>query len=102
MYINSLIKNLIDCKILLESVGELFWSKKIKSILVDGCIIDNLYKIDEIISWYGGMGSFSDLIISKQNGFDIGGESEENINDELHRLRSDIYQASVHIKRELL
>ncbi|MDP3389235.1 MAG: hypothetical protein Q8Q45_07680 [Methylococcaceae bacterium] len=92
---------LISCETLLRSVGELFWAKKIETALKkygqysDGCMLE------EIISWYGGMGSFNDLIISVHNSHSLGGRDEYELNDELHKIRSKIYQEAVRLNRSL-
>lgn len=89
---NSLIQLLISCEVLLRSVGENFWAGKIKTIIQKGSSELDMYRLEEILSWYGGMGSFNDLIISVHNDHKLNGQDEKKLNDELSKIRSDIYQ----------
>jgi hypothetical protein len=95
----ELIQLLISCETLLRSVGENFWANKINAVLQKGEGSIGIYGLEEILSWYGGMGSFNDLIISKYNDYLIEVINEEKLNDELNRLRSKIYQEVIHLKR---
>ena len=83
------IYNLIqECYDLLSSSGEKFWSKKMHFL------IEHPEKISSnmILSWYGGMGSFNDLIISTYNGHIVNKEEDESmLNDKLSMIRTAIY-----------
>lgn len=47
----------------------------------------------EELEWlYGGMGSFNDLVICKERGHAITIEDAPGINEELNKLRSQLYQ----------
>lgn len=96
---DTLIQLLISCEALLRSVGETFWSGKIQSALKKGGNSIDIYLLEEILSWYGGMGSFNDLIISRYNDHLVADKDEENLNDELNRLRSQMYQEAMRLKR---
>lgn len=96
---NTLIQLLITCETMLRSVGEAFWADKIQAILERGEGDIDLYLLDEILSWYGGMGSFNDLLISEYNDHLVEGKDEEKLNDELGRLRSRIYEEAVRLRR---
>lgn len=98
---DKLIQLFVDCEALLRSVGESFWADKIKGALQKVQKYLDLYFLEEIISWYGGMGSFNDLIISEYNNHLIDDKDEEKLNNELTRLRSAIYQVIVRLKRDL-
>jgi hypothetical protein len=96
----ALVQLLIACETLLRSVGEKFWANKIQTALRKSeCEIDT-YLLEKILSWYGGMGSFNDLMISEFNDHLVKSKDEEKLNDELNRLRNQIYQEAVHLKRE--
>jgi hypothetical protein len=97
----NLIQLLVTCEKLCRKVEELYWADKIKRVLQKNGENADAYLLSEIISWYGGMGSFNDLIISKYNGHQVNGVEEDKLNDELSRLRSAIYQEVVHLKRNL-
>lgn len=96
---NSLIQLLISCEVLLRSVGENFWAGKIKAIIQKGSSELDIYQLEEILSWYGGMGSFNDLIISVHNDHELNGQDEEKLNGELSNIRSDIYQEATRQKK---
>ena len=81
-------------------MGEIFWADKINHILKKGNANLELYLIEEIILWYGGMGSFNDLIISGYNDHFIAAEDEGKTNEELSALRSKIYQEAIRLKRQ--
>jgi hypothetical protein len=98
---NYLIQLLITCETLLRSVGEVFWSDKIESTIKKYHQYSDTYILKEIISWYGGMGSLNDLIISVHNGHNLDGRDEYKLNDELHGIRSKIYQEAVRLSHSL-
>jgi hypothetical protein len=95
----TLIQLLIACEALLRSVGETFWADKIQSALKTGGNSIDVYFLEEILSWYGGMGSFNDLMISRYNDHLVDEKDEEKLNDELNRLRSQIYQGATRLKQ---
>ncbi|MEQ3695552.1 MAG: hypothetical protein ABNH02_01105 [Pseudomonadales bacterium] len=95
----TLIQLLITCETLLRSVGEQFWSDKIRKVLDKGGDSLDLYLLKEILSWYGGMGSFNDLMISEYNDHVLNGKDEDKLNDELANIRSDIYTEVVRLTR---
>jgi len=68
---------------LLETVGEVEWAKRISSHL-DG-------RISGFKSYFGGMGSFSDLIISKDNSHKIDEDKTPLANILLSNLRAIAY-----------
>lgn len=78
----------------LDRFGESFWASKLRSAAAKA-------KLDsrEVASWYGGMGSFNDLLISRVNGHRIDVEDEGGTNEQLSRLRSRIYQLSENLRR---
>ena len=95
----TLIQLLMTCEALLRSVGESFWADKIHAVLKRGGGSVDLYLLEEILSWYGGMGSFNDLLISEYNDHLVESKDEEKINDELMQLRGKIYKEAVRLKR---
>lgn len=95
----TLIQQLMTCEALLRSVGEDFWANKIQSILKRGRDRLELYLLEDILSWYGGMGSFNDLLISKYNDHLVEGKNEEKLNEDLSRLRNEIYHEAMRLKR---
>ena len=80
---------LTDCMKLLQSVGETFWSEKIEAVVERGI---SPFAARSILEWYGGMGSFTDLLICRINGHDVEVGDEPEINKRLSALRTEIYK----------
>ena len=97
---NSLIQLLISCETLLRSVGEKFWADKIKRTLDKGGESLDFYLLEEIISWYGGMGSLNDLIICEINGHLLKEKDEKTLNDEFNRVSSAIYEEAIRLTQD--
>ncbi|WP_100550810.1 DUF6966 domain-containing protein [Caedibacter taeniospiralis] len=84
--LNHLRDLLKSCQSMLDLFGEKEWSDKIgQTTKADG--IDP----SKVLSWYGGMGSFNDLLISGYNGHEVKQEDEDVVNAELSDLRNKIY-----------
>lgn len=86
----DLIELLTRCEALLRSVEEGFWADKIKSILARANGPAGNNALEGALAWYGGMGSFNDLIISDINDHELKGRSEAVLNYEFERLRQSI------------
>ncbi len=98
---NALMQLLIACECLLRRVDETFWADKFLQIIQKNHTKLEHCSLEEIISFYGGMGSFNDLLISRYNGHKVAEEDEDEINDELDRIRDDIYrQAMLLLKKQ--
>ena len=97
---NRLIKFLVSCEELLEAVNEKFWLNKIKVVIGKASNDWDVKLLDEIISWYGGMGSFNDLIICNSNGHILKKEDEKRVNNKLSEIRTHIYQVAMNLKKE--
>jgi len=77
-----------DLLALLSQCGETFWRSKLSSTKKKDV---NAQKRD-VMAWFGGMGSFGDLIISKYNGHSVDESDESKLNDVLDSLRNELYQ----------
>jgi len=75
---------------LLDSASEVWWATKVRDVLSASSI-----DVDEIISWYGGMGSINDLTISRFNGHAISREQEAPLNEQFDGIRTDLYKLAV-------
>lgn len=95
---NDLRKTLSECEALLRESGEDFWSHKIESILKNWVGI-TYHDCEKILSWYGGMGSFNDLLICPQNNHQIGSEDFNEVNQKLQLLQSEISRLSRKLRR---
>jgi hypothetical protein len=80
---------LIKAKILLEGVGETNWSSRLRQAAEKSPI-----DLPTVRSWYGGMGSFNDVLIARINGHHIEPADEQEKNDMLNKLRRQIYELS--------
>ena len=96
-----LVQLLTECEALLRKVDELFWADKIRHTLKKGNRALDLYSLEDILSWYGGMGSFNDLIISTHNDHLVDDKDEDEINKKLSSLRSKIYQEALRLQRQM-
>jgi hypothetical protein len=92
MDLRELTKALEDTLVLLDSAGEPFWASKIRGALGS---IDR----DEILSWYGGMGSFNDLLIATINGHRLKRDQESVTNARLAELRTQVYELATRARR---
>jgi len=97
--VDALIQLLVACEKLLRKVGENFWAEKLLQILKESSSSLDKDLIEEIISFYGGMGSFNDLIISHHNDHVVKEKNENRLNNELAKLRNEIYQEAVRLRR---
>lgn len=91
---NDLLQLLKECRDLLKSVDEKFWSQKIAVVLESETDIFSSSQCEEISGWFGGMGSFNDLMISSVNDHNVDPADEMRLNDELERLREAIYESA--------
>ena len=57
--------------------------------------------LDHLRSAFGGMGSLNDLVIHPMNGHTVDAGSIDRLNDELTRLRSDVYRLAITLRRSL-
>ena len=96
---DALIQLLITCEALLRKVGEDFWADKLLLIIQRSSSGLDMKLLEGVISFYGGMGSFNDLIISHHNDHVVMEKEEDRLNDELAKLRSEIYQEAVRLRR---
>ena len=96
---DALIQLLITCEALLRKVGEEFWAEKLLRIVQQSSGSFDMNLIENIISSYGGMGSFNDLIISRHNDHRVETKDEDRLNNELDKLRNAIYQEAVRLQR---
>jgi hypothetical protein len=55
--------------------------------------------LDRLLSAYGGMGSFNDLVITPLNGHNVSAGDVDRVNRELSRLRSEMYDDAAALRR---
>jgi hypothetical protein len=96
---SSLIASLKNCILLLDKHKEEFWSNKLRSILnsieVNGTTSN---VVDRLLGLFGGMGSFSDLLIMKVNDHYIEEREEDKVNKKLSVYREQIYKEANNLK----
>jgi len=89
---------LSECAALLQRVGETFWSARLAQMATRGSHL-SAADTQEIVCWFGGMGSFNDLVISRANDHAISAADESSLNDELDRMRALIYEEACRVVR---
>jgi len=79
-----------SCQELLSKYGEGFWADKIEAVLNRKPQDDNSMAY-EVLSWFGGMGSINDVVISKANKHRIASDEEDAVNETLKSTLGEIY-----------
>lgn len=97
MTISNFIEALQETRALLYDVSETFWAGKIDELLRRAGSEVSPYDARRALSWFGGMGSFNDLLISPINGHRLEDGEEDRINHRLSDLREQIYLEARHI-----
>jgi Domain of unknown function (DUF6966) len=99
-HFNRLVRSMNELETLLGDVGEDFWRDWIRKDLTR---IENgdRYALAHFLGAFGGMGSFSDLVISPMNGHEISEEHIGSSNDRLGVLRSRAWASAKAMQREL-
>ena len=93
----DLVTILKELTALLSTANEKHWSQQItkaKSRIQRS----DFSGIQLLLSFYGGMGSFSDLMIHPVNGHSISENDSSKFNERLDKYRSDIYRLSKEIR----
>jgi len=89
------LEDLVDAAAtLLESVGESGWSSRLRSALTTGVV-----NRDAALGWFGGMGSFTDLVISPVNGHRCSPQEGPAWTAKLDTLREGIFSAARNANR---
>jgi hypothetical protein len=90
----QLLRDLDSCLKLLEGVGESHWSQSIRKAVGQFAESGQSVQLARTVQgWFGGMGSFNDLILSGLNGHNVAPGSETIVNSSLTCLRRSIYGA---------
>jgi len=89
---------LVEITALLERHGETYWREWLAG---DAQLIrqDDVTGLEHLLSAYGGMGSFTDLVLSPLNGHKITQAEGESVNDRLHALASRAYDIARELQR---
>ncbi|MFG0285214.1 MAG: DUF6966 domain-containing protein [Phycisphaerales bacterium JB039] len=98
---SDLARDLKACSELLAQHGEEHWSSRIDRVLADDGTLLRERSVREVMSWFGGMGSFNDILICAHNGHRIEQKHEDQINKEVRDLQSAIYNSAHSILRAL-
>lgn len=92
--------HLEECHKLLEDNGEGFWKFKIEKVIL---MLEKSYNYehlpDEVLSWFGGMGSFNDLILCNENGHKV--DDIDASNKKLSELREKISKTAKEYKKHM-
>ena len=87
----KLINLLQECETQLATVHEQHWRYEISSIVKKLESTNDRYFLEQILTWYEGIDSFSDLILTNDNGHTLECDAEIDLNNTFEDLRSDIY-----------
>jgi hypothetical protein len=96
----KLISYLADAISMLQRHGVTHWAtwlEKDKNLLEKS----DFYGIEHLLSAFGGMGSFNDLYICKENGHSIEDDQVSIVNDKLMELNRKIYELAEEIRKEV-
>src|SRR4051812_6060754 len=93
----ALLLTLRDIASILEHVGEERWRSWIVARKVD---IESWYEdgVIDLLSGYGGMGSFNDLVLHPHNGHRLIDSEIATSNERLSALRSTAYQQAMDLR----
>jgi|SRR3954452_822900 hypothetical protein len=94
----ALLLTLRDIESILERVGEEHWRRWIAARKND---INAWYEdgVSDLLSGYGGMGSFNDLVLHPMNGHRLSDSETASINEGLSTLRSTAYRQAMELRR---
>lgn len=85
---------------LLERVGASYWADWMQTALTR-IERSDFSGVEKVCGAYGGMGSFNDLII-QLGPHQIAANEADGANEELERLRGEIYELAMLIKRDVV
>ncbi len=93
-------RDLVDCVELLQHVGEERWADRLQGTVTR---LDAFERraFEHVLGAFGGMGSFTDLVLHPMNGHDLGDSEIDVTNERLERLRSAIYRTANDLRRDL-
>jgi hypothetical protein len=92
--VSELVRLVDETSKLLEGLGETHWAGKLRTS-IEAAAIDPW----TMLRWFGGMGSLTDLYLSKINGHAIATEDEASTNEELAQLTARIYELAYQLER---
>ena len=76
--------------LLLERVKEKQWSTEIRKMINKPN--NDLHEMKKsLLTWFGGMGSLNDLIISNVNGHLIDSQDEDEVNSRFCKIKENLY-----------
>jgi hypothetical protein len=97
----SRLENLLDEAVaLLEKHGETYWAAWMATCRRTIAAGD-AYGVDYLLSAFGGMGSFNDVLLLRANGNTIDESEEAFVNTRLEELRTDIWSDATEIRRSI-
>lgn len=90
------------CASLLASVRESHWSEELRPFADDSSDAElDIHKIKKIVSWFGGMGSLSDVYICRLNHHHVPEGQEDELNAALSEITDSIYDSAMEAEREM-
>lgn len=98
--VESLLADLDEAIGVLAGVGEKFWQEWLRRGRVEIARGD-AHGLDRLLSAFGGMGSFNDLVLS-QPGSTHGRQALRHADERLQELRGSIFRRSTDLKHDLI
>ena len=98
--VEDLITQLTVATSMLENVKEEFWAKWLQENL-NMIRQRNFRGVERLLSGFGGMGSFTDLVIHPINGHEILESQISSVNEQFAALRTKLYHLAIKIKHEV-
>lgn len=96
-----LCERLRDTSTLLRSAGESHWARWMETSL-RRIEKGDFSGVEHLLSAFGGMGSFNDLILMSTNGHSVTGDNQRDFNDRLDDLRVQLYTIAQNVRRNAL
>ncbi len=91
----KLISAIKECASILEQTGKEFWAKKLRA----ASNVDPP-PVREILSWFGGMGSLTDVVVWTEFPKLVHSDEERQINAKINELQDLIYEEATELARE--
>lgn len=95
-----LLASMDEVVLLMSQHGADFWSSRI-SELRERLGEHDAYALDLLLTCFGGMGSWTDLVIHARNGHTVEDEEAVEVNERLAALRGDVYRHAHSLHHEL-
>lgn len=97
---DRLVANVERALELLRSAGDLEWEPWLAAVHRE-LVAGDGHGLDRLLRGFGAMGSFNDLVLTPLNRHTVAPEDVSPVNEELSRLRSEMYDDATELRRDL-